>query len=63
MPACPLVPTASTAVSIIAILGSRMVGGREERVMNVNPYPNDIIKKGDIIVLLGADKDIARLEG
>ncbi len=50
-------------INIIAILGSRMVEGREERVMKINPYPDDIIKKGDIIVILGADKDIARLGG
>jgi trk system potassium uptake protein TrkA len=49
-------------ISIIAILGSRMVEGREEHIMNINPYPDDVIKKGDIIVLLGADKDIARLQ-
>lgn len=53
---------AKYGISIIAILGSRMVDDREQRVMNVNPDPDDIIRKGDIIVLLGADADIARLK-
>jgi len=49
-------------ISIIAIMGSRTVDGQEQKIMNINPHPDDVIRKGDIIVLLGSDNDIARLK-
>jgi len=49
-------------ISIIAIMGSRTVDGQEQKIMNINPHPDDVIRKGDIIVLLGSDSDIARLK-
>jgi len=52
---------AEYGINIIAVLGSRPVDGQEKKVMNINPNPEDIIKKGDILVLLGADRDITRL--
>jgi len=42
----------------------KMLGeGKEERVEKVNylPHPNDVIGKGDILLVIGEEKDIERL--
>lgn len=37
--------------------------GKEERVEKVNylPHPNDVVGKGDILLVIGEEKDIERL--
>jgi trk system potassium uptake protein len=52
-------------VNIVAILRKvvRKVGGefKTEESFNMNPSANDLIEKGDILVVIGRDKDLDRL--
>lgn len=45
-------------ITIIAI--KRQEGGGDKVTWNINPYPTDVIKKGDTLVVLGAIKDIEK---
>ncbi len=48
-------------ISIIAIKRKYTLNDQEKESWNVNPAPEDIIKKDDILVLLGANSDIDKL--
>jgi len=45
-------------VSIIAIKSG---GSGESEALNINPHPSDIIREGDLLIVLGSDRDIERL--
>ncbi len=48
-------------ISIIAIKRKSVVNKEERESWNINPSPDDVIKKDDILVVLGANTDIERL--
>ncbi len=48
---------AAHGITIIAIKQQDELG-RDRETWNINPHPSDVIKKGDIIVVLGSNKDI-----
>ena len=48
-------------VNIVAIKRKKMIGGIEKDSWDVNPLPSDIIRKGDVLVVLGANKHIEKL--
>jgi len=52
---------AEYGVSIIAIKRQFFVEGVKKESWNINPSPDDIIHKEDVLVVLGANKDIERL--
>ncbi len=52
---------ADYGVSIIAIKRQFFVDGTKKETWNINPSPDDMIHKEDVLVLLGANKDIERL--
>ncbi len=45
-------------VNLIAI---KRAGGTDQEKWNVNPHPSDIIRKGDLLVLIGLTSDLERL--
>jgi trk system potassium uptake protein len=49
-------------LDIRARYGCTVVAIKQGNHINVSPTPEDTLKKGDILVVVGADKDIARFE-
>ncbi len=43
------------------LIAIKRVGGAEREKWNVNPHPTDIIRKGDLLVLIGLNEDLERL--
>jgi len=52
---------AEYGINIIAIKRSYRINETEKETWNINPLPTDVIKKDDVLVVLGTDKDIERL--
>ncbi|HHN63858.1 MAG TPA: TrkA family potassium uptake protein [Nitrospirae bacterium] len=52
---------AEYGVSIIAIKKQYFLEGAKKETWNINPHPDDIITKEDLLVVLGANKDIEKL--
>ena len=52
---------AEYGVSIIAIKRQYFVEGIKKESWNINPSPDDVIKKEDVLVVLGANKDIEKI--
>jgi trk system potassium uptake protein TrkA len=52
---------AEYGVSIIAIKHQSIVNGEKKEIWNINPSPDDVIHKEDILVVLGANSDIEKL--
>jgi trk system potassium uptake protein TrkA len=52
---------AEYGVSIIAIKRQSLVNGEKKETWNINPSPDDVIHKEDILVVLGANSDIEKL--
>ncbi|MEW6001849.1 MAG: TrkA family potassium uptake protein [Nitrospirota bacterium] len=50
-------------VNLIAIKRKVLEKGIEREVWNVNPLPTDVMEEGDILVLIGSNKDLERLTG
>lgn len=48
-------------LNIVAIKRKKVVSGQERDYWDVNPLPTDVIKAGDVLVILGANKDIEKL--
>ena len=49
-------------LDIRAHYGLNIVGIKRENEINVSPQANDLIHKGDILIVIGADSDINRFE-
>ncbi len=52
---------AEYGINIIAIKRQFFVEGVKKETWNINPHPDDKITKDDVLVVLGANKDIERL--
>jgi trk system potassium uptake protein TrkA len=52
---------AEYGVSIIAIKRQFFVEGVKKETWNINPSPDDVIHKEDVLVVLGSNRDIERL--
>jgi len=48
-------------VNLIAIKRKIIEKGVQEEVWNVNPNPHDTMKEGDVLVLIGSNKDLEKL--
>ncbi|NOZ25117.1 MAG: TrkA family potassium uptake protein [Nitrospirae bacterium] len=53
---------AEYGISIIAIKRRYIINEAEKETWNINPLPTDVIKKDDVLVVLGTDRDIERLK-
>ncbi len=52
---------AEYGISIIAIKRKHKINETERETWNINPLPTDLIKKDDVLVMLGANADIEKL--
>jgi trk system potassium uptake protein TrkA len=52
---------ADYGISIIAVRKQYFVEGVKKETWNINPSPDDIISKDDVLVVLGANSDIEKL--
>ncbi|NOY40175.1 MAG: TrkA family potassium uptake protein [Nitrospirae bacterium] len=52
---------AEYGINIIAIKKRYTINETEKETWNINPLPTDVIKKDDVLVVLGTDRDIERL--
>lgn len=52
---------AEYGISIIAIKRKHKINETERETWNINPLPTDVIKKDDVLVMLGANADIEKL--
>ncbi len=52
---------AEYGISIIAVKRQFFVEGKKKEKWNINPSPDDLIQKEDVLVVLGANSDIEKL--
>jgi len=54
---------AKYGVNLIAIKKMEMEGGVRKEIWNVNPLPTDVIRKGDLLVLIGRNEQLENFMG
>ncbi|MTI69777.1 MAG: TrkA family potassium uptake protein [Firmicutes bacterium] len=42
--------------------GINVIAIKRDQEMNISPYADDLIKKGDVLIVIGANKDLRKLE-